>query len=458
MPQAKSATVSADGTARHGTAQGKTMTNAKKIEEFLEEWKANRGRGPDFVGREREIGHILGEYDATCRQLARGDLPRKTISLVMAPPGMGKTSLLQEAEEKLVERIARDFGKLRFRPMVVDADTEHLRSKERFNDRCREYLKEKSRISRYGGRAARMAIKSLSAFGFDLSATAEEIDALARELFDERPFIVALVDEVQSADDSNADVFKAMHTGKMHPPVIPVFTGLSDSKEVLEGECRLTRIEPSMTLNMQMLDKTQTAELVDSRLDALEIAPESPQRIRDFVFEDTEGFPRHIHSVLYEIADRARTDPKLGENAIGQVRQAEQEKRTAYYAERASKMDRGEKKTADAIVKALRPQGEGGDAAQIATQCLAAHRLGRAAPTGDDGRRFLSKLLRIGILQSEPDGRYTDAIPSFASWLERECKKLDNLKPTPGALTPEGGANYAPENPDETEATTSAGR
>lgn len=111
---------------------------------------------------------------------------------------MGKTSFLKEAEERLEIRIARDFGAARLRPLVVDAATEDLETMERLTS------------------------------------------------LESRPFIVLLVDEVQTSTRRNKEIYKRLHTGKTNPPIMPLFAGLSDSRTVLEDPERtgLTRIPP----------------------------------------------------------------------------------------------------------------------------------------------------------------------------------------------------------------------
>lgn len=393
---------------------GSEVSNAPKIQEYLNATMDNRAHGPVFYGREEELAHFGRLYQAV-----RNDRKLST-SLISGPPGMGKTSLLEEAATRLAKQIGEDYSGLRFRPLVVmTSETGRLTDMESFRELCAEHVRENHPWTRRAKQAAAAVLRASPKNLAEMEHAAKGIEESGDPAFYERPFIFLLVDEIQTSDGKNTEFYKTLHTSKKTPRIVPVYAGLADSARVLEEKVKITRVDPRMHFRLPRLERTSVDRIVEKTLAMLEIETDSMDRWQDLAMERSEGFPRHLQSVLYGMAQTALGRKILDADAMDEVVKEAEKDKTAYYAQRvgASQWKEEEKDLAYEILRNRTNQKTPTKAAIAAMNEAEGRNVGR-----EEAREFLDQMVHIGILTND-GGDYQPGIPSFGTWLKEDCEK-----------------------------------
>lgn len=382
------------------------MANHERIDEYLKETLDNRAHGPVFGGREEELEHIESLY------WRAGNGQPSSISTFAGPPGVGKTSLLQEAQKRLGDLAAKDYAGIRLRPpIVLTPETGRLTSKEACLDLCAQYAHENQPGTRYATKAAKGALHAANR-----SDAVQAIGEGGRAWLEERPFIFLLVDEIQTSGRENGDFYKVLHTGRTTPLIVPVFAGLPDSVQVLEEKAEVTRIDPGMQFNLESLERPAVDRVVSETFDLLEIRVDSLKRWQALAMEASNGFPRHLQSVLKAIASTAKRTDALGAEAKKQVLATAAEDRANYYAQRVNASG-WETRDKDIAYEILAGNHKGATPALIAASALDAVQDKDA--TEEEGKDFVKKMVHVGLIHRKED-RYVPGIPSFTTWLRED--------------------------------------
>ena len=212
------------------------------------------------------------------------------------------------------------------------------------------------------------------------------------------------------------------------PQVVPVLAGLSDSAQVLETKCGITRIDSERSFRLRNLELRDVDATVEKSLGIAQIPTDSPRFWQDFAFEESDGFPRHLQSVLRAMARAAKeNEGYLSEEMEPALRAETQRARTNYYRERITtgKWNSNDVDIAYRIISGNHDEKTPEDTAKAAIKAVRG-----GDPTEDDGRAFLDKMVHIGLVHREDESTFSEGIPSFTTWIHDDYDRRQNAKLT----------------------------
>ena len=379
------------------------------LEEFVAD-AGDRDRSEIFAGRATELDW-LREQVATMRGMweRRGEV-RGSIRTITGCPGIGKTALLRQ----FADQCGDDH-------LIVEATLDDLRSVEALNQRAR----------------ARVAptLKNLSeaVLGtFKLDAAGQFLGELAERHGIERHGVLLLLDEAQQVAQGHHDsVIHFLHTGSQGQPVFPLFFGLNDTRDSLEG-AGASRIPPENRIGLSTLPP-EDADAVLRNFERT-FAVDAPPNLAQRLLADSQGFPQHLNSALRSLGEEwLRAGGRKDDLDAAAVLNKAQERREAYYEGRFRPLANDPR--AAGLVDLANRQAL--NIAQLHVAATRAHRDdGYDAKQAEDAAGSLvAALLRRGALSEDADGVCRTPIPSFLKWIRDTHSSEHDAKKSAGQIT-----------------------
>jgi len=397
---------------------------------------------PFYAGREDLIRDILGSAKTAAGKHGRKEKPAGRTWVIQGAPGAGKSCLLEELAKDPVSRGCEPWdGQM---PVVVIVSRTMLEDEAKLTKKIAESL-----LEGVDDTYRKTVEKGLSAQGgfrfgefFSVSAqagrrtvtappdaTLESLEKLDKECW-ERPLVIA-VDEIQNVTERALPVLEKLHLGDHRLPVVPVYGGLSNSKNRLE-EVGLTRLSPKKTVTLERLRQSDAERAVQRMLEECNVRNHAGSDIARLLALQTEGWPQHLHNGMVLLAEEiVERNGDLGkvdfERVLGNERLSREEghenrltpemkKRPVYVARVMTAVTaavaNGEDTKINKVLKIMKGISESG---KEEDECL---------PEGMQADEFLERhLVRRGALQEGNDRNFSCPIPCFARFLIREGGK-----------------------------------
>ena len=333
-----------------------------KISEFIE--GQDRGQQPIFVGREEIIEQITKAV-VRCRLNTRaGQCFTITIT---GPPGSGKTSLLEELNNRLGSKSTGGVNPNQALT-VVSLEGNDLSSAVTVAGKLISgYTGEKLSVSKENTRttSGKLGFSKLfvgrnkSSKDIPLSEQVKNAGMLWLSVIDntdinvENDVFLLLMDEAQAiqgyategVNGSNQNnIVMGLHAGFKGTSglkIVPVFAGLSDTETVL-SERGVTRLGSDAVIRLGSLTQTETEELVTEWMQHEsfgfnELFKESDlSRVSKIIAIASEGWPRHANICLRELG-KAILDKSLKldqEIDLNEVLEKSHDERVRHYGQR----------------------------------------------------------------------------------------------------------------------------
>ena len=286
----------------------------------------DRGGPPVFVGREDILQRLAKDVEE-CRSNTRGSTCFTRV--IQGAPGAGKTSLIEEVQERLGHGIGKSK---RFHDAVVVVSVSggmffrEAFVANRIIEACtgEDFDVQKERSSSTSAQAA------AAGFGASHGRTTKERSLeqqiqCAGELWKsvvDRTFInkddtvlLLLIDEAQSirgvaSESGENHIVMNLHEGSNSTrglKIVPVFVGLSDTKSVLKNR-GISRFPRASAISLGSLSREETEELVSGWMRhepfgfANLFSNDDIARVSNMIAVASEGWPRHANTYLSELA------------------------------------------------------------------------------------------------------------------------------------------------------------
>ncbi len=248
------------------------------------------------------------------------------------------------------------------------------------------------------------------------------------EEFDEalagRP-ILLLVDEMQrfrqTGNLHHDDIPISLHEGRKAVPIIPVYCGLGDTRDVLAEEAGISRSVEINTFSLAGMEPEETRECAVTILrDHLGLTGKKGEmsRLYDWTVRMSDHWPQHLRSQNAAVAEAMlEADSRdMGDlDLAGMTRRVEQ-RRDVFYEERAARVAGGEHPMSMLAVVEHATANDGPskvDLIQVARKALA-----QEPECNTEPRAFVDAMVHGGLLQTRYGRRgYTAPIPSMRRWL-----------------------------------------
>lgn len=263
------------------------------------------------------------------------------------------------------------------------------------------------------------------------------IEELYAEKLSSRP-IILFVDEAQNfcrTGERNHDgIPEELHqgpTGGQDVAVIPVYTGLADTRQVLRDEAGVTRPDERNVLPLGALSRSESEEYVKAVVgDYLGAVGARGQlsKLSRWTLDHCDDWPQHLRSMNAAVAEcmleaNSRDLRDLDATAL---QQRAKSRRNQYYEARNAGASNG--LFPDVAKAVIERSTERGGAEQRSLSMLAHARLQEEpADSGEDipsGSRYIADMIHAGMLQKDAEtGLFVCPIPSLHTWLERrDCR------------------------------------
>jgi len=405
-----------------------------------------------YAGREDLIEAALDSADLAMEGFRRGEASSGETRIFQGAPGAGKTSLLKEiardprtrgceARAEVLPRIAEiSVEELKDETLAVMAIARALPGKapKRF---LRTMQVSAGLAAGFPGASASASFTSTSP---PPRASFRQLGHLSREDRNwracwDRPLVVA-VDEIQDAASETLHVLRELHLGEHGLPVVPVYGGLSNSRDVLENEVGLTRIVPEHVVTMERLSPREAERAVDRLLTECGVANRDRTSIREDLAKATSGWPQHLHNGMRVLARMlAKADGDMDKVLERDVLQREMEVRNERHEVRTSrKMKEVPAFVARVMSAALHEDLHLPAVLKKMKDLSAAGREDdERLPESETAESFLyGHLVRKGALQESSEGVFKCPIPCFADYLVRKGGERGKVNVIAEARTP----------------------
>ena len=406
-----------------------------KVKEYI--LLGDRSEEPCFVGRDDLFEAVAGQIEVSAAD------PRGRTMVLCGAPGAGKSAFLRE----LAHRLAASGDAV---PVTIDSSQcTPWGIFEALSQVVGVEARDKTeRTSTKGVGAAVLPIRGKldKAVKTTTEADIARVGAqpsvpwgLMVERFAEhlhgRP-IALLCDEIQALDTSDPNArgaVRSLHVGNSTFPVLPVFAGLSDAPDVLEG-CGVTRPSGGNEQIVQPLAINERVGYAEAVLDHLEAVAEPTvvHALARWIAECSDGWPQHLRISTSAVA-KAMLDaetPHLASLDADAIRQRVNDARNEFYSQRlrAATPAGTDATPALALMAArARDRPEGLTISDLADSATEGNAGSSLPPNAQD---VVRAAIHAGVLQSvstQRRHRYTCPIPSMARWLQGEEYQAPHL-------------------------------
>lgn len=424
------------------------MDRRAKAKKLAHSNEHGRGLGTFFVGREKEIGRIARELEeriALTREQKRlkkdgRDAPghARGILLITAPPGTGKTALLDKTRLDLKTRIARG-SRFRLKPLIVETHAGNIQSEEDLRRLCAEEAERNQPVFRNLCGLAHTVLTAIK-----MKDAARKFECSGNFRLAKRPAIVLMVDEIQNTDRTNGRIWESLHLGNYRQlPIAPVFAGLSDSMQVLREQAKISRIEEKMRIRLNLIDDREAAQAVAETLEEVDTQAAPWEKWKQAVEEDTLSFPRHLVSMNVELLEYIAETGKeaLDASDLEQIRHRTANRKREYYDSRYEGVSEemgltacrvlielDERKSAPSLVTIAQPLVE--EAKHLEEDPERAER---------EAKKLAREMIHAGMAHIDEKRNYGPGIPSFVEWARAKLEENGQPPGEPQRAPPQAG-------------------
>ncbi len=429
----------------------------------------DRDRAPFLVGRTDEVNLVNQLHDDAFGYLCDGEISSSMTALLQGAPGVGKTSLLNHMK--------RRWRTEKSSPIVVETTPQVLADEGRLAVAIAEAVRAgASRVWRTEHSAGRIGRASFMGLGADISdgmnvrpsaPRLEDIGTVLRtrnvlgpDWIWERP-VVLMVDEIQSLPTEAGPVVQALHMGVADLPLVPLFAGLGDSLEILEGFTGTSRLTADNVLRLGALETRQATGVVETMFRTYGVRGADAARAHwaDWAAEVSDAWPQHLHNAMRAIArGLLETGGRLDDIDADAVRERERTLRLDVYGRRQSTSMREAVNLVAAVMRDcptfLTERVHRPNRADMLASILRHRRTGETPedvswrlPTDPDSgapmdaKTFLRHLVHRGSLQERGDKRMECPIPTFRDFLIESGDPVPALEHRTDLPLPEISAN-----------------
>ncbi len=400
-------------------------SDLEKLQDFAE--TTDRCLTEVFAGRRAEISLIEARIRDVQNRHWRGENNPAVgaTTLIQGAPGAGKTSLIdklrldwiQAAEDEM--RLTAGVPPQDWLPSVPDIasiDAEALNSPAALEAdlrRAGQPLKATRRlVSVFTG-------YQFLGFGVSFDVPKPMADQIIRDA--SRP-LVFFIDEIQNAkiDGMAGEFLNRMHSGNTAAPVIPVYAGLGNSREVLRC-AGLSRLSDGAVISLGCLSEDEARESVDKFLSVFDVRAEASlaDTWKEVIWKESQGWPHHLHNALRSLAEELIAAPKgdLAKVDMTAVRRRSAQRRGRYYADRISGEVAGARVLLGRFMTAFDGIGRLHDECIDLINSLQDSRAAATSlPDGMTAEGFFDAMIVKGLLQQTPRGDFASPIQSLRNW------------------------------------------
>ena len=402
----------------------------------------DRDKARFFVGRRTQIDHIDHTWQDVQAQVRAGAaVPASSASiLIQGAPGAGKTSLLNHMQTAWEADDTAPRALHIQRRNLDDDGTIATRIAYALDTRAGDELRRTYSVT--GGGRAGFAGLNLSG-GATRTTAAPEIsfDTLARVIEPslwQRP-VVLLIDEIQNATADHDLTLSLLHEGRHGLPIIPLFAGLANSRDVLVRR-GISRFGLDDIHTIGGLEPGEPGEAVRMMLEGfrIDLAGADVARWAARLEEISDGWPQHLDGSLHALAEGlVKTEGHLARVDEAAVLTRAQERRLIAYRARRSPEMRQSRALLGTVMASLPEDGVEMDMLlDVIEQTLADtdDRIGWQLPDGMTARHYLDHLIHRGALQINADDLFICPIPSFRQFLIEQGEPEGAVSPAPAGL------------------------
>ena len=361
---------------------------------------------PFFAGRESEIA----AFDVAARQAQAK--PNAVFRIYQGPPGCGKTSLVQH-----LKKIRSDDA------VFVTLNPSTMRTVEDVLDRIVSVSVE------HGGIAARaggvLADALARRFQADAAGDAAK-SAIAARARGKRTLVLHL-EEAHARAHQAADVLLSLHADGMDVPCVMLMTGLPATRAEVASIGGLSRLSIDATTDMSAMTHDECRDSTLLMLDALGVEEHHGDRqsLAGLTARAACCWPQHLHIAQAALCNellRCNGDPNRVDRSAIETETAQG--RNAYYAARLEypplMVDRPT--TLRILARVQREKNVGRRAFVDLVNEELAPEADLFAEEGVSAKAVRDVLLETGILVVDQAGGISVAIPSMATWAERQSR------------------------------------
>ena len=241
--------------------------------------------------------------------------------------------------------------------------------------------------------------------------------------------ILLLIAEIQSMEavtdpakiSTIREVIQYLHNGSKGHPVLPVLTGLSNSSDIIEESCSITRPADDCIYNIQPLSDYEVSASFGKFIRYFNIKADSDTRKiwTNRIVRWVDGWPKHLQNTMAAVGrqlitmqcDLARVDHRL-------IKLDAMESRTRYYERCLAPFRRIGHELAGEVLARIGASSTAREIHQLIRETLTSHGIDPTSQTTVNSMNF-NTLLRRGFIYPQGDSAYKlyhCPIPSLQSY------------------------------------------
>ena len=404
--------------------------------------RKDRESSPIFVGREREIEHVLMHAELSGEAHARGEDTQGATVVITGCPGSGKSAFL--------EHFARTFAKLELTGTVlIPVPCSDLDLTARNTEDLEAQLGRLAIRRKEGLHKTFQALLNDAGQALKLRNIFERLEQKISKDAGKRTVVCVLVDEIQNVTEASAPAVRLLHTQAFSPPVLPIYAGLDDSVDKLEEVCGISRLSANARMAMGALREHAAKEAADLLFEKYRVRSDARARAAwaQVIDEEALGFAQHMHVALQAgcAVLVARGGTARAEDAA-EVKRRAREARERFYASKTSGMVQDHAEAVlDVVHQAMRTNTRVTKMhlAMWAKESMQKHSPLSGQYSNEEALGLVEHMRRRGILHLTAQGRAEVPIPSLHDWLTGPYARHIGWQPA------RGGKKHDPGTPGE---------
>ena len=410
--------------------------------------RRDREGSPIFVGREREIEHVLMHADLVGEAHAEGEHTQGATIVITGCPGSGKSAFL--------EHFARTFANLELtRTVLIPVICIHQDLTARNSEELGTQIVRLAERTREGLHKTFLALGEDVGRALKLANTYERLERKLTKKTRQDTVVCLLVDEIQNVTEASAHTVQMLHTQAFSPPVLPIYAGLDDSVDRLRTVCGISRLSANAHMTMGALGEHAAQEATAQLFEKYRVRDEASAQgsWAKAIDEEALGFAQHLHvalqaacAVLVESNGTARA-----EDATEVKRRARAARERFYASKITGSVQVHARAVLDVVHQAVRTNAALTERhlAKWAKESMHRHDPLSGEFSNEEALALVERMRHQGILHLSAQDQPKVPIPSLQAWLTGPYARHIGWHPPPDPKTHETQAE-----PPE----TSAGR